>query len=392
LENLPLGVFRRSDGAPRVGVAIGDHALDLAAAARRGLLDGLGLDVAVFEASSLNAVLGRGREVWSALRSRVRDLLSEPGSREVVEPLLASRMDLTMLLPIEVADFADFYASIHHATNMGLILRPGGEPLMPNWRHLPVGYHGRSSTVVVSGTPVTRPCGLIAPGGGTPALAPSRMLDIELEVGAVVGTGNPGGRPIAPDEFADHVFGFVLLNDWSARDIQAYEYQPLGPFLGKSFATSISPWVVPLEALRAYLVPGPPQDPPPDPYLRSEQAWAVDLDLAVDLNGQRVASTNFASMYWTLAQALAHLTVNGAVVRTGDLLGSGTVSGPDPGTYGSLMELTWRGRDPLPLADGSSRTFLEDGDTVSLTGWCQREGRPRIGFGEVAGTVVPARG
>ena len=293
-----------------------------------------------------------------------------------------------MVLPIAVGDYVDFYSSIHHATNLGRILRPGTEPLLPNWRQLPVGYHGRSGTVVVSGTDIARPEGLVPEPEGTPRLVPSGALDIELEVGFVVGTG---GTRIAPDEADAHVFGVVLLNDWSARDIQAYEYQPLGPHLAKSFATTISPWVVTLDALRPYLVPPPAQDPTPDPYLQAQRPWGLDLDLEVWLNGERISATSFRDMYWTFAQQLAHLTVNGATTAPGDLFGSGTVSGATEGSRGSLIELTWRGAQPLHLADGSTRAFLLDGDTVALRGWCGGDGpdRPRIGFGEVVGTIVP---
>jgi fumarylacetoacetase len=271
------------------------------------------------------------------------------------------------------------------------MFRPDAEPLLPNWKHLPVGYHGRASTVVVSGTPVARPTGQVAVEGG-PRYLPSRNLDIELELGTVVGRGTPPGTPIPVDAAADHVFGFVLLNDWSARDLQAFEYQPLGPFLAKSFATSISPWVVLLDALVPSLVAGPAQEPPPSPHLAGERPWGLELHLEVDLNGTTVSRTQFASMYWTFAQQLAHLTSNGASSRPGDLLGSGTVSGPAPGTEGSFIELTWRGERPLRLDDGTTRTFLQDGDTVTLRGWAGGEGgRPRIGFGECSGTITPAR-
>jgi fumarylacetoacetase len=258
---------------------------------------------------------------------------------------------------------------------------------MPNWRRIPVAYHGRAGSVVVSGTPVQRPIGMVASGEATPGAIPSRSLDIELEVGTVIGRG---GTRIAPDDCDDHVFGFVLLNDWSARDIQAYEYQPLGPNLGKSFATTISPWVVTLDALRPFLVAPPPQEPEPDPYLRASKPWGLDLALEVLLNGHPICATGFSDMYWTFAQQVAHMTVNGAAARTGDLIGSGTVSGPSPGERGSLIEITWRGRDPLTLPDGSTRTFLQDGDTVALRGWAGGAGHPRIGFGEATGTITPA--
>ncbi len=368
LENLPFGVARIGGDGRRVVVRIGDHVVDLVAA---------GIAVELTGQPTLNALMASGRDV----RSEVGDLLVGPPREDLLHPV----EECEVLLPFEVADYVDSYSSIHHATNLGRILRPDSEPLMPNWRRIPVAYHGRAGSVVVSGTPVPRPIGML-PGEGAPASGPSRSLDIELEVGTVVGRG---GTRIAPDDSDAHVFGFVLLNDWSARDIQAYEYQPLGPNLGKSFATTISPWVVTLDALRPFLVEPPPQDPPVDPYLRAARPWGLDLSLEVWLNGTRVCRTGFADMYWTFAQQLAHMTVNGASARMGDLIGSGTVSGPNEGERGSLIEMTWRGRDPLALADGSSRTFLEDGDTVTLRGWAGGDGRPRIGFGDATGTIQP---
>ena len=293
-----------------------------------------------------------------------------------------------MLLPVAVGDYVDFYSSLHHATNLGRLLRPESEPLLANWRHLPVGYHGRSGTIVVSGTPVQRPRGLVPGDDRVPRLTPTRMLDFELEVGFLV--GGPTATAITPDDAADHVFGVVLCNDWSARDIQSFEYQPLGPNLAKSFATTISPWVVTLDALRPYLVMPPEQEPEPDPYLQARKPWAIDLQLEVELNGSTITATNFAGMYWTFAQQLAHITVNGATTRAGDLFASGTVSGPDAGEWGSLMEITQRGERPLRMPDGTDRTFLADGDTVTLRGWCGdgTPTRPRIGFGEALGTVI----
>ena len=368
LENLPFGIARIGGAAARVVVRIGDHVVDLV---------GAGIAVPLTDQPTLNALMATGRDV----RTEVGELLVGRAREDVLHPI----EDCEMLLPFEVADYVDSYSSLHHATNLGRILRPDSEPLMPNWRHIPVAYHGRAGSVVVSGTPVARPIGML-PGEGAPASAPSRSLDIELELGTVIGRG---GTRIAPDDSDAHVFGFVLLNDWSARDIQAYEYQPLGPNLGKSFATTISPWVVTLDALGPFLVEPPPQDPAVDPYLRATRPWGLDLTLEVWLNGTRVCRTGFADMYWTFAQQLAHMTVNGASARTGDLIGSGTVSGPNEGERGSLIEMTWRGRDPLTLLDGSSRTFVEDGDTVTLRGWAGGDGRPRIGFGDATGTIVP---
>jgi fumarylacetoacetase len=366
IQNLPFGVASVRGDAPRVVSRIGDHVVDLVPA---------GVAVDLTSQPSLNALMASGRDV----RSEVGELLAGSPRDDVLVPV----EDCELLLPFEVADYVDSYSSIHHATNLGKILRPDSEPLMPNWRHIPVAYHGRAGSVVVSGTPVARPAGMLA--GDPPSSGPSRSLDIELEVGTVIGRG---GTRIAPDDADAHVFGFVLLNDWSARDIQAYEYQPLGPNLGKSFATTISPWVVTLDALRPYLAEPPRQDPSPDRSLAATRPWGLDLTLEVWLNGTCVCRTGFGDMYWTFAQQVAHMTVNGASARTGDLIGSGTVSGPNPGERGSLIEMTWRGRDPLTLADGSTRTFLEDGDTVTLRGWAGGDGRPRIGFGEATGTIT----
>ncbi len=374
IENLPFGVARAPGGDPTVVVRIGDHVLDLAAA---------GIAPELTEHPSLNALMasGRGGEV----RERAAALLGGDPHPGLAYPVGG----VDVRLPFVVADYVDFYSSLHHATNLGRLFRPDADPLLPNWRHLPVSYHGRSGSVVVSGTPVRRPCGIMPdPADGVPRYAPTRSLDIELEVGFVVGTP---GATIVPDDADRHIFGVVLLNDWSARDIQAYEYQPLGPHLGKSFATTISPWVVTLDALRPYLVEPPPQDPLPDPHLRAEQPWGLDLHLVVELDGEQIAATDFAPMYWTFAQQLAHMTANGAIARTGDLLGSGTVSGPGPGERGSLIELSRRGAEPIALRDGSTRSFLADDDTVTLRGWCGGEhGAPRIGFGECTGTIEPA--
>jgi fumarylacetoacetase len=290
-------------------------------------------------------------------------------------------------LPCDVGDYVDFYSSLEHATNLGRLFRPDAEPLLPNWRHLPVGYHGRSGTVVVSGTPVTRPCGQVkAADDPAPRFGPSHRLDFELELGFVIGAGSALGTPVPGSAFRDHVFGILLVNDWSARDLQAWEYQPLGPFLGKSFATSVSGWVTPLALLEHRFVPAPAQEPEPLPYLRIPGDWALDVDLEVELAGNVVSRTNARGLYWTIPQQLAHATVNGASVATGDLFASGTISGPDPGTEGSLIELTWNGARPIRLGDGSTRSFLEDGDELVLRG---KAGE--IVLGEVRGAVLPAR-
>jgi fumarylacetoacetase len=343
-------------------------------------LSGLG---APFDRPSLDVLLAQGPAAWG-------DAVTAARAHDGPRVRLA---DATLHLPFAVADYVDFYSSLEHATNMGRMFRPDAEPLLPNWRRLPVGYHGRAGTVVVSGTDVVRPRGqLKAPDAAEPVYAPTRRLDIELELGFVVGVPSRPGEPVPTHAFAEHVFGVVLVNDWSARDIQAWEYVPLGPFLGKSFQTSISAWVTPLALLEERRVEAPPQEPAPLPHLAGGRDWGLDLDLEVELNGATISRTSFRHMYWTFAQQLAHLTGNGACARTGDLLGSGTVSGPTAESRGSLMEMTWRGRDPLLLPDGSVRTFLEDGDTAVLRGWCggSDDDRGWIDFGECAGTIAPA--
>jgi fumarylacetoacetase len=380
LDNLPYGVFSTPDTPPRTGVAIGDAVLDLA---------GVTGDP-VHATGSLNAFLARGAAEWQALRARVTGWLSDERHRPDVEPHLLPRDAVHMHLPIEVADYVDFYSSEHHAANLGRILRPGTPPLPANWKHLPVGYHGRAGTVAVSGTPVVRPCGQ-RPGDDGPLFGPTQRLDVEAEVGFVVGTPSGLGERVPVGAFTDHVFGVCLVNDWSARDLQAWEYVPLGPFLGKSFLTSISPWIVPLAALGAARVPPPPRDPVPLPYLRDDdEPWGLDLTLEIRLNGHLVSRPPAAGLYWTGPQQLAHLTVNGAALRTGDLFASGTVSGPDRDQRGSFVELSWNGAEPLALPGGATRTFLEDGDVVTISATAPGLGGGRISFGEVTGRVVPA--
>ncbi|MCX4750653.1 fumarylacetoacetase [Kitasatospora sp. NBC_01287] len=384
VQNLPYGVFTpRGSAEPRVGVAIGAFVLDLSAVWAG---TPLGADLAT---GSLNRFLRRGPAEWAYVRERVTDLLTTEGERRLVEANLHRIDQVKLHLPVEVADYVDFYASEQHATNLGHIFRPDGEALLPNWKHLPVGYHGRAGTVVVSGTEIRRPSGQRkAQSDPAPVFGPSVKLDIEAELGFVVGAGSKLGEPVDVDDFAQHVFGAVLLNDWSARDIQAWEYVPLGPFLGKSFATSISPWVVPLAALEAARVATPVQQPQPLPYLVEKEPWGLDIDLAVRLNGSVVSRPPYAGMYWSPAQMLAHTTANGASLRTGDLYGSGTISGPEADQRGSLIELTWNGRDQLTLPDGESRTFLQDGDTVTMTATAPGADGVRIGFGEVSGTIT----
>ena len=399
LENLPLGIGSREGARPQVHVAVGQHALDLGTVAGHGVLDGLGVATGAFQEPCLNTFLAAGPDAWRGLRTRLQDLLTDRAMASRLADSVVARVDLRMDLPVVVGDYVDFYSSLHHATNLGRLFRPDGEPLLPNWRHLPVGYHGRAGTLVPTDDEIPRPRGLRLVEG-EPVEGACAALDIELEVGFVVGAGNTRGEPIAALDADDHIYGACLVNDWSARDIQAYEYQPLGPFLGKSFATSVSPWLVSLEALAPFRVAPPAQVPPVAGYLHCQEPWGLDLHLEVLLESEAmrtsgmppavISRTGFADMYWTPAQQLAHTTVNGASTRTGDLFASGTVSGPDPGSEGSLIELTWRGERPLTLPDGSHRSFLADGDRVILRGWAGGDGRPLVSLGEVAGTILPA--
>ncbi|AYN39970.1 fumarylacetoacetase [Streptomyces dangxiongensis] len=391
-HNLPYGVFSPSGSTERtVGVRLGDHVLDAGAAAaalgspHRSLLD----------RPTLNPLLAAGPGTWSDVRRDLVSWVTDPAHRATVEPLFRPLSEVILHLPFEVADYVDFYASEHHARNAGRIFRPdAADSLMPNWKHLPVGYHGRAGTVVVSGTDVVRPSGQRkGPGDPAPVFGPSVRLDIEAEVGFVVGAPSQPGRPVGLGDFRSHVFGLCLLNDWSARDIQAWEYVPLGPFLAKSFATSVSAWITPLEALEHARVAPPERTHPLLPYLDDTapgvEPGGYDLRISVAINGHVVSEPPYSTMYWTAAQQLAHMTVNGASLRTGDLYGSGTVSGPAEHQRGSLLELTWNGRDPLELPDGK-RTFLEDGDVVTLTAWAPGADGGRVGLGEVTGRVVTA--
>jgi fumarylacetoacetase len=380
LDNLPYGVFSADGGSPRVGIRAGDSVIDLAAA----------LGDEVFAAPSLNPFMATGPKRWAQVRAEVADLIADDAvPAGAVRPL----GQVELRLPFEVADYVDFYASEAHASNLGRLFRPDNpEPLLPNWKHLPVGYHGRAGTVVVSGTDIVRPRGQRkGPADPAPVFGPSARLDIEAELGFVIGVGSPLGTPVAAADFAERVFGVVLVNDWSARDLQAWEYVPLGPHLGKSFATSVAAWVTPLAALAAARVPLPGQDPPVLPYLREDEDWGLDIDLAVEWNGEVVARPPYASMYWSPAQMLAHLTVNGASTRTGDLFASGTVSGPAKEQRGAFIELTWGGAEPVTVK-GEPRTFLQDGDTVTITATAPGLAGRRIALGEVSGRIRPAIG
>ncbi|MEU1417362.1 fumarylacetoacetase [Streptomyces sp. NPDC005731] len=389
-HNLPYGVFSPAGSDERsVGVRLGDHVLDAGAAAHA-----LGSPYASLLARpSLGPLLAAGRTAWSDVRRALTAWVTVPAHRETVEPLLHPLSEVTLHLPFEVADYVDFYSSENHSRNVGQIFRPdAADSLTPNWKHLPIGYHGRAGTVVVSGTDVVRPRGQRkVPTDPAPVFGPSVRLDIEAEVGFVVGVPSQLGESVPLSAFRDHVFGLCLLNDWSARDIQAWEYVPLGPFLGKSFATSVSAWITPLDALEEARTAPPERTHPLLPYLddAQEEPAGYDLRISVAINGHVVSEPPFSTMYWTAAQQLAHMTVNGASLRTGDLYGSGTVSGPTEGERGSLLELTWNGRDPLELPDGK-RAFLEDGDVVTLTAWAPGPDGTRMGLGEVTGRVVPS--
>ena len=395
IQNLPYGVFSAGDRGPRCGVAIGDYVLDLAVLEDSGLLES-----DYFSQPALNAFMAAGRAEWSRVRTRLQELLDESTSTLRDNAALRERAfvpmsQATMHLPARIGDYTDFYSSIHHATNVGTMFRGKENALPANWLHLPIAYHGRASSVVVSGTPVHRPHGqVMPPGADKPVFTLSRLMDFELEMGFFVGPGNELGHPIPIEEAGEHIFGLVLVNDWSARDIQKWEYQPLGPFLSKNLATTISPWVVPLDALEPFRCAGPEQDPEPLPYLRIDEDWAFDIHLEVRLQGEdmsepaTIARSNFRHLYWNMPQQLAHHTITGCNMQPGDLLASGTISGPTPDSLGCLLELAWRGERPVQLPGGGQRVFLLDGDEVILTGWCQGDGY-RVGFGECRGKLLP---
>jgi fumarylacetoacetase len=389
LQTLPYGTFTTADRptVPRSGGAIGDRVLDLSAATYR-LLTGR---ADLFGAGHLDAFLDAGDRAWGQVRSAVTRWLSTDDYREAIEDLLVPQSDARMHLPFAVADYADFYASEHHASNVGQIFRPG-QPLAQNWRYQPIGYHGRSATVMLSGTPIRRPYGPSRPPGAeAPVFSPSASLDFEAELGFVVGVETVPGEPVTVGRFAEHVFGVCLVNDWSARDIQAWESTPLGPFLGKSFGTTISPWVVPMAALQHARIRTPSRGTGLFPYLTEAEDWGLDIDFQVSLNGHVISRPPYAAMHWSPAQMLAHLTVNGASVRTGDLYASGTVSGPQHGQRGCLLELTWNGTQPLALPDGTARTWLEDRDELAITATAAGPDGTRVGLGEVRGTIMPAQ-
>ncbi|HEV2976415.1 MAG TPA: fumarylacetoacetase [Casimicrobiaceae bacterium] len=401
LHNLPYGIFATAaDPRPRAGVAIGESVLDLAALEEGGLLRVAPPGARVFDRATLNDFIALGRPAWTAARARIGELLSADHAElrdapELRAKALLPRAQARLQLPLAIGGYTDFYSSKEHATNVGSMFRDPKNALLPNWLHMPIAYNGRASSVVVSGTAVRRPQGqLKLPDREQPIFGPSRKLDFELETACVVGEANALGEPIPIAEAERHIFGLVLINDWSARDIQQWEYVPLGPFNSKTFATAISPWIVTLDALEEFRVAGPPQEPQPLPYLTQAGQHAFDIALEVRIQPQggktaTICRTNFRHLYWSMAQQIAHHTVSGCNLRVGDLLGSGTISGSAEGSWGSLLELAWNGQRPLALGGGTTRSFLQDGDRVTLSGWCQGDGY-RVGFGEVSGEILPA--
>ena len=401
IQNIPFGVFLTRDDITTIGSRIGDYAIDLAALHQLGYFEGIPLTDDMFMQDSLNDFISDGRTTWRLVRNRIADLFDADNPklrdnekhREVVVFYID---EVEMLLPVQIGDYTDFYSSREHATNVGTMFRDPENALMPNWLHLPVGYHGRASSIVVSGTRIRRPKGQTLPAGAdAPVFGPSRLLDFELEMGFITTDANNLGKSVSVEDARDQIFGLVLLNDWSARDIQKWEYVPLGPFLAKNFASTISPWIVTLDALEPFRVDGPAQDPEPLPYLQEEGKTAYDIKLEAaiqpkDVEEVTVSRSNFKYMYWSISQQLAHQTVNGCNVRSGDLYGSGTISGKDPDSYGSMLELTWKGTKPLKMKDGSERKFLQDGDTVILRGYCEND-EVRIGFGACTGRIKKAR-
>jgi fumarylacetoacetase len=403
IQNLPFGVFQPKDGRPRVGVAIGDFIVDLSVLEElRHFQSSEFGDQKIFSQDSLNGFLVLGRPAWRKTREILQHLLSAetPTLRDdarLCESVFHAQKDVVMKLPVRIGNYTDFYSSYHHAHNVGTMLRGPENALMPNWKWLPVAYHGRASSVVISGTDMRRPNGQTKPpDAASPSFGPTKSLDFELEMAFLIGPGNSLGEPVQIDRAFDHIFGLVLMNDWSARDIQAWEYQPLGPFLAKNFGTSISPWVVTLEALEPFRKPLPPQEPEPLSYLRAENDCTFDIQLEARLQTSSMAAphiitrTNFQNLYWSIAQQLAHHTVNGCNLQPGDLLASGTISGSTEESRGCMLELTWRGANPLKLPNGETRKWLEDGDSLAITGWCEGDGY-RVGFGEVSGKILPMR-
>lgn len=400
IQNLPFGVFKTPGLQPRLCTAIGAYVADLSVLAEHGFFDDLDVDRSVFYQPFLNEFIGLGKAKTSAVRNRLSEILDDDleewDASQLADYFLHRQSEVEMLLPVRVGDYTDFYSSREHATNIGTMFRGKENALMPNWLHLPVGYHGRASSIVVSGTPVRRPMGQQLPkDADAPVFGASKLLDFELEMAFVVGRETALGDRVPVGQAEDYIFGLTLFNDWSARDIQKWEYVPLGPFLGKSFASTVSPWIVTMDALEPFRTEGPAQEPAPLPYLQQSGAHSFDIQLSVDLQpasgaAKTVCRSNFKYLYWTMAQQLAHHTVNGCNLKIGDMMASGTISGAEASSFGSMLEISWRGTQPVPMPDGSERKFILDGDTVILRGHCERDG-VRIGFGEAAGKVLPAQ-
>ena len=397
IYNLPYGIFSTAKSNPRAGMAIGDHVVDLAVMAEKGWLDGTGTSIESLKQNTLNDFISQGKKITNKVRLQVQHLLSDDnsplrGHKDILIPM----SEVIMHLPVKIGDYTDFYSSIEHATNVGKMFRDPENALLPNWKHIPVGYHGRASSIILSGQSIHRPKGQTKPDDGPPVFGPTQRLDFELEMAFIVGRDTELGDSITSDQAEDHIFGMVLFNDWSARDIQKWEYVPLGPFLAKNFASSISPWIVTLEALEPFRVAGPHQEPAVLPYLKTQGARNFDINLEVMLasKNESTASTisrsNFKYMYWNMAQQLAHHTVNGCDVHVGDMMASGTISGPTPDSFGSMLELAWAGSKPIVLNNGEERKFILDGDTVTMKGHAEKDGL-RVGFGEVTTKILPAK-
>ncbi|MCU0389502.1 MAG: fumarylacetoacetase [Thermoflexibacter sp.] len=397
IYNLPYGIFSSPRHSARAGIRIGDYIIDLQALSELNFLDSLAFDKTVFQKNTLNEFIGLGKNIHQQFRNRLIELLTlgNGSLKNQANNILVPAKEVEMHLPIYIRDYTDFYSSEEHATNVGKMFRDPANALLPNWKHLPVGYHGRASSIVVSGTPIIRPWGQVkSPEQTLPQFKPTQMLDFELEVAFVIGKSTQLGQRISTSQAEDYIFGLVLFNDWSARDIQSWEYVPLGPFLGKNFASSISPWIVPMEALAAFKTNSPIQEPPVLSYLAFEGAKNYDINLEVAITAPQqgekiICQSNFKYLYWNMSQQLAHHTVNGCNLNIGDLCASGTISGKEPHSFGSMLELTWRGSNPLSMPDGSLRKFLEDYDTVTMRGYCQKN-NVRVGFGEVSGQILPA--
>lgn len=401
IQNLPFGIFKtEKDPKPRIGVAIGEFIVDMNVAAGLGATDGIDLPFNVFVKDTLNDFIALGKSITNQVREQLAYFLSENNSTIlrnpiIVENLLVKQSEAQMLLPVHIPNYTDFYSSKEHATNVGIMFRDPANALLPNWKHLPVGYHGRASSIVVSGTPIHRPKGQTkADDAPTPSFGPSKLLDFELEMAFITGKSTELGESISTTEAEDYIFGLALFNDWSARDIQKWEYVPLGPFLAKNFGSTMSPWIITLEALEPFRVESPEQEPEVLPYLKFEGKKNFDINLEVEIvpekgKGKTVSRSNFKYMYWNMAQQLAHHTVNGCNICVGDLYASGTISGPTPDSYGSMLEISWQGKNPITMPDGTERKFILDNDTVIMKGYCEKEG-VRIGFGECSGKILPA--